>query len=450
MFARARRLLRSSKPARRGLLLQELEERLLFTAVPMLTDMDADGGGVDLGPDVDDYQSEPSAEPSEASDEPRQYQSDGDAAALRQELVIIDASVDDPDQLLQGLQSDSSVHLAVLRLGPGDAIAQIDDFLAGQSGLDAIHLVSHGSAGSIHLGDTVINDHTIDGLAGSVARWGGALATQGDLLIYGCDLAADDVGRDLIESLAALTGADVAASDDATGHQDLGGDWELEYQRGAIETNVFASAAAQSSWRHILAADPEVVIAAPGTVPIGESFNVNVTFSNDGSIGYGPYIDVLVPFLGEDGVYDNDTTGDGSVYDLNDNTDGDGNPGSDGKADGLPDGVTINSVSLLGQAVSFEVLTFGEESYDDNGTPNDFSDDRGTVLHPYAVNPDGTPVEMTGRAGEQLLVVQLPFGSFTARPARRDDFHRRDVVRRCRRGGAVDVCRRRGLSVRLR
>ena len=51
--------------------------------------------------------------------------------------------------------------------------------------------------------------------------------------------------------LAAVCDCDVAASDDATGHNELGGDWLLEYQVGEVSTNVAFGYAAQSSWyRH--------------------------------------------------------------------------------------------------------------------------------------------------------------------------------------------------------
>jgi hypothetical protein len=42
--------------------------------------------------------------------------------------------------------------------------------------------------------------------------------TQGaDLLLYGCDVASTETGRDYAGLWAELTGADVAASKDATG-----------------------------------------------------------------------------------------------------------------------------------------------------------------------------------------------------------------------------------------
>jgi hypothetical protein len=71
-----------------------------------------------------------------------------------------------------------------------------------------------------------------------LARIGAALSADGDILLYGCDVAADN--REFIDTLAALTQADVAASTDATGSAVLGGDWLLEANAGPIETRALA------------------------------------------------------------------------------------------------------------------------------------------------------------------------------------------------------------------
>jgi hypothetical protein len=49
-----------------------------------------------------------------------------------------------------------------------------------------------------------------------------------------------------------LTGADVAASTDRTGSADLGGDWNLELNIGAIETDVAFGERVQTSYSHVL------------------------------------------------------------------------------------------------------------------------------------------------------------------------------------------------------
>jgi len=76
-----------------------------------------------------------------------------------------------------------------------------------------------------------------------------------DLLIYGCNLAGSSDGTDLVNSLSDITGADIAASDDVTGNDILGGDWDLEYQTGDIETDIAFTEDTQDNWQGTLKAD---------------------------------------------------------------------------------------------------------------------------------------------------------------------------------------------------
>ncbi|MGY8871988.1 MAG: LamG-like jellyroll fold domain-containing protein, partial [Pseudomonadales bacterium] len=80
-------------------------------------------------------------------------------------------------------------------------------------------------------------------------QWGESLNTQADILIYGCNLVSSDNGQTLIDQLSELTLADIAASDDITGHAELGGDWELEYTTGNIETNIVIPSYTQTDWQ---------------------------------------------------------------------------------------------------------------------------------------------------------------------------------------------------------
>ena len=55
-----------------------------------------------------------------------------------------------------------------------------------------------------------------------------------------------------MEAFSTLTSADVAASDDVTGHEQLGGDWELEQSIGQIETDIPFSDAVLNDWQWTL------------------------------------------------------------------------------------------------------------------------------------------------------------------------------------------------------
>lgn len=402
---------RRSDPPRRKLLLRQLEERLLFTAVPLFAS------------DLLDVGAESSSASEEFNELVAAEQLDGDQVnedqraslhePMRRELVIIDSKVDDHESLLIQLGEDPSRELLLLVLDDtSDTIQQIDSYLAGQTGLDAIHILSHGNDAKLRLGDTTITSDNISAVAGSLAGWANSLSTDADILLYGCDIASSEAGRELADSIAALTDADVAASDDLTGHSSLGGDWTLEYATGSIETDIAPSTAARSTFVNVLAdAAPSVTVAITGDAQPGSNTTIHLSFDNTGlpgDTGFGPFIDVLIPKLGADGVYDGDLTGDGSLYDLSDVAPADGQ--ADGEPDGLilPVGLTVN---YQGLDLNSFLFTFGDDDGAGAGTT-------GTIAHPFAVDSSGNPLNVVGQSGDQLLVIELPFGSFaTDQPA---------------------------------
>ena len=115
-------------------------------------------------------------------------------------------------------------------------IDQISEILDQYRGLLAVHMISHGSSGSVRLGNTLVDKRRLDLERQKIMAWGKSLKPGGDILLYGCEVADGEVGIGFVESLAALTGADVAASTDATGSSELGGDWVLELSSGVIES----------------------------------------------------------------------------------------------------------------------------------------------------------------------------------------------------------------------
>lgn len=141
-------------------------------------------------------------------------------ANTAQAVYFVDASLPDLATLLAGLPEGAEVH----QIGAGvDGVQLMADTLTGRSGIEAVHLLSHGSAGSVNLGASTLNSGN---LAQYSAQWDtirGALTENADLLIYGCNVAQGEVGQAFVQQLAQLTGADVAASDDLTGAAGLGG-----------------------------------------------------------------------------------------------------------------------------------------------------------------------------------------------------------------------------------
>lgn len=185
-----------------------------------------------------------------------------------QSVYFVDASLADLDTLLTGLPEGAEV---ILLQPDQDGLAQMLAALAGREGIDALHVLTHGAAGSIDLGNVRLHTDTLDSFSEALKVLGQSLSEDGDILFYGCDVAADDAGKALIGSIAELTGADVAASIDLTGASHLGGDWDLEFRAGVVESDVMA------------------VEAMDGVLASGIMRNAYIRFgySDNGTLGYG-------------------------------------------------------------------------------------------------------------------------------------------------------------------
>lgn len=165
-------------------------------------------------------------------------------------LVFIDAGVADYQTLAANVQPGAEVHI----LTAGDAIAQITQVLLQHTGISSIHIVSHGSDGELELGDRWYTLNDLTNHASQLKAWTGALTAEADILLYGCDVARGATGTQFVQTLAQLTGADVAASTDPTGSSALGGNWILEAQTGVIQAPQAFSLEFEATYGGLLAA----------------------------------------------------------------------------------------------------------------------------------------------------------------------------------------------------
>lgn len=293
--------------AGRALYLDELEERVLLSASPMMAvgdgaaateivhvaPVDPSGGSAVEGESTQDSVFD-SQHGQQLLDEVASEFGLEVETSVRRELVFVDTSVEDFQQLLDDLWSndDSSREFEVVLLqNSRDGIEQISEALSDRSELDAVHFVTHGTEGRVKLGGTWLDVNNLGGYAGEVAGWSGSLTADADLLFYGCDLAGSDSGQELIDSLSVLTGADVAASTDDTGHSIFGADWELEYSAGQIETQIAFSQDVQANWGHLM----NVAVDATSTgTTTGSSITISHTTSGTDRlmlVGATTYVD---------------------------------------------------------------------------------------------------------------------------------------------------------------
>lgn len=150
-------------------------------------------------------------------------------AASPREVVFVDSTLPNWQDLLTHISPDAKVVV----LDPlKNGIVQMAEALQNETGMQAVHLLSHGGSGFVVVGNTMLSSYNLDNYIPQLAVIRAALSDQADFLLYGCDVAQGEAGAHFVQQLALATGADVAASSDDTG---VSGDWVLEVQSGAVE-----------------------------------------------------------------------------------------------------------------------------------------------------------------------------------------------------------------------
>ncbi|MBD2461131.1 DUF4347 domain-containing protein [Oscillatoria sp. FACHB-1407] len=138
-------------------------------------------------------------------------------------LVCIDRQVPDYFKLVNGIEPDCDIALLD---ASEDGILQITHALQHYGLVTALHLVSHGAPGRLYLGNTELNETTIESSAAYLRQWSTLLAPDATILVYGCSVAAHDTT--LLQRLHELTGRAIAASSTPTGDAAQGGNWDLD------------------------------------------------------------------------------------------------------------------------------------------------------------------------------------------------------------------------------
>ncbi|MEI6336866.1 MAG: FG-GAP-like repeat-containing protein, partial [Methylococcaceae bacterium] len=205
-------------------------------------------------------------------------------------LLVIDSLVSNWQSLAAGVGNDT----AVLILDSGsDGLTQISDYLTTLAAstpdftpLQSLQIISHGSAGSLLLGSSTLTTGSLKHYTSQLASIGSSLMATGDILLYGCNVAAGQNGLDFINLFSTLTSADVAASNDVTGSAALGGNWQLEASTGAIEAVSALSANTLTNYAGSLAVAIPVVTITAGITPVeGEAGSFIVTLDNPAPAG---------------------------------------------------------------------------------------------------------------------------------------------------------------------
>ena len=209
-----------------------LESRQLFDGAALAETAIHEASASDL------VHHESATEPAKALDIPHAATADaasekpGSAAS---EVYVIDQHISGWQSLVDQVPQGSQV---VIIDENSSGLSQLADALKGETNISAIHILSHGASDTITLGTDVLTADNLSAWSSQLSAIGASLSDSGDILLYGCDVSAQD--NAFITRFAELTQADVAASSDMTGSAALSGDWVLENHTGSIEAKTFA------------------------------------------------------------------------------------------------------------------------------------------------------------------------------------------------------------------
>ena len=151
-------------------------------------------------------------------------------------LAFVDTNVLASERLVGQLEQQG-IEVVEIRHGE-DGLARIGDTLSGREDVSAVLVFSHGSQDHLQLGSVTLTAESLSTRVESLGSWSDALAADGDILLYACDLAGGEAGSALVREIAQITRADVAASTNTSGGAALGGDWVLEAATGPIDASI--------------------------------------------------------------------------------------------------------------------------------------------------------------------------------------------------------------------
>ncbi|MBD2776833.1 DUF4347 domain-containing protein, partial [Iningainema tapete] len=203
-------------------------------------------------------------------------------------LVVIDPKVEDYAMLAANVHEGANVFILDINR---DGVEQITEVL-GQHPASTLHIVSHGSPGCLAVGNTYLSLENLDRYADDLKTWSSFLSS-GSVLLYGCNVAAGEVGKAFLSKFHQLTGANIAASANPTGSAVKGGDWELEVTIGKIETSLAWTEAVREAYTSVL-----IIKITPSTISLVEG-GIPQTLDLGIDLGIDPILNIPIPTLAD-------------------------------------------------------------------------------------------------------------------------------------------------------
>ena len=216
-------------------------------------------------------------------------------AATVRSVALVDSA------LLASIPREEFVGSRVIPIdGNGDVIAQITKALGTLTDIDVLRVISHGSDGKLWFGKQAFDATTLHAHSPQVAAWSESLSADAQILLYGCSVAGTNQGKLLVDRLASLTHANVAASTNPTG---TGGDTVLEYGVGEIRSGLLANLADYERAGVSLQLEDDVPIVRWGDIETWHSEITNWTSNQNGTVTVTVAFDLRGEFYYAGGVY---------------------------------------------------------------------------------------------------------------------------------------------------
>ncbi|NEQ95815.1 MAG: DUF4347 domain-containing protein [Cyanothece sp. SIO2G6] len=182
-------------------------------------------------------------------------------------ILFIDAAVSDIATLTANVKPGIQVYLLNAYQ---DGIEQITDVLQNLNAPSQdreVHIVAHGSPGTLHLGNSELSLSTLDRYTPALKSWFTAAPENSPisplphspiskLNLYACNVAAGDAGEEFITKLHHLTNAHIAASTTQVGNRHLGGTWNLDFKTQNFVTELPLTVEALVCYQSVLAIIP--------------------------------------------------------------------------------------------------------------------------------------------------------------------------------------------------
>ncbi len=168
----------------------------------------------------------------------------------KSKVLFIDFKVENYHHLIPEVDPNTKV---VILQSDLDGIDQIATHLGNSDDVATVHIISHGAKGTLYLGNGILNLDNIHLYAKSIQQWGKCLSADGEILIYGCEVASGKEGKEFVRQLHQLTGANIAASETLTGNVSKGGNWNLEAIFGQLKSALAFTPEVRASYAGVLA-----------------------------------------------------------------------------------------------------------------------------------------------------------------------------------------------------